>query len=172
MDTKIDIFDYFATDPFCEFPLLLGDQDYNYWFPEEFTGYIPSGNEIMACLENEFYNTSTLQKESMKRKREEECYGFQHLFDNEQYQRQTQTHPSDVSFVNEQQENQFKMYVSFLKYLYQEHKIMPNSIWNTCYLGKNTLGYHLLTYSLFMLGAEIVLDYVIIKELQREELLS
>jgi hypothetical protein len=88
-----NIFDYFATDPFGEFPLLIGDHDYNYWFPEEFDGYIPSGNEIMTHLEPEFYNTNTLQKQfelkqSMKRKREQEeftdymCYGFQNLLVN------------------------------------------------------------------------------------------
>jgi hypothetical protein len=187
-----DVLNYFTTDPFGEFPLLMGDNDYNFWFPEDFSGNIPSGNELISCLENEFYSDSFLEnfnrmqqkselKESMKRKREEqelhndyECYGFQNLFVNEQYHthKQIQKSPSDVLFITTQQEYQFNVYISFLKFLYRENKMMPNIVWNNCYIGKNDLGFDLLTYPLFMLGAEIVLDHVIIKEMQREEMLS
>jgi hypothetical protein len=188
-----DVFSNFTTDPFGEFPLLIGDNDYNYWFPEDFSGNIPSGNELMSCLEHEFYsdtflkNTNRLQQESelkktMKRKREEkelcadyEFYGFQYLFANEQQyisHPQTQLSPSDVLFIDIQQEYQFKNYITFLKFLYREQKMMPNIVWNNCYIGKNILGFDLLTYQLFVLGAEIVLDHVIIKELLLDEMLS
>ena len=74
---------YFTTDPSGSFPLLVGDQYYNNWCIENYSEYIPSGNEIMSSLESKFYSQEYLEKVKVvnrekeaenliKRKREEE----------------------------------------------------------------------------------------------------
>ena len=183
---------YFTTDPSGSFPLLVGDQYYNNWCIENYSEYIPSGNEIMSSLESKFYSQEYLEKVKVvnrekeaenliKRKREEEelrkeydHYGFQHLFSDEtsvqEHEQYCFQRIHNYTFTSAEQHDQFNRYISFLKYLYRKCKSAPHQVWKDCYVGKNTLGFKLLKYDLFVLGAQVVVDYIIIKQLKQLEI--
>jgi len=98
--TSYNNFGHFTTDPRGEFPLLLGNTDFEHWVPEGYQNIL-SGNEIMHKLEPIFYSDKYLHhyrgiekeraecenEKKRKRQLEEEehidfdNFGFQHLYD-------------------------------------------------------------------------------------------